>query len=290
VDHKNIQLGTIVISLINKGQHPSLELPVSYQAFTSRLAPDIILQVHREKAWAFELDEVLFSVPENWTLGIWHGKKVIQKVLNDSGLHQVLILQPDYGAGEVYCVGDRWLEGSPIFYPLQYPLDMLLVINLLALGKGVALHAAAVDDQGQGRLFVGRSGAGKSTMAELWLKAPGARILNDDRVIISQQNGAYTVHGTPWHSRLPVVSSQPAPLAGIYFLEHGQENTIEPLSPSDAVAKLMVCCFSTHWDPEGMNSTLGYLNELVKRVPCYELGVVPDTGVVNFIRARNLDR
>jgi len=290
VDHKTFQLGNIVIYLFYESHTPPLAMPESHQAFASKSSPDIILQVHKKKAWQFDLDKVLFNVPDRWSLGIWRGKKVIQIVIDGSGLHQVLVLQPDLSAGDVYCVGERWLEQGSVFYPLQYPLDMLLAINLLARGKGVAIHAAAVDDQGQGRLFVGRSGAGKSTMAELWLKAPGARVLNDDRVLISHQDGAYTVHGTPWHSRLPVVSSQPAKLAGIYFLQHGQENRIELLKSADAVTKLMVCCFSTHWDLEGMKFTLSYLDQLVRRVPCYELRVVPDFRVVDFIRAGNLDR
>jgi hypothetical protein len=289
VQHKTVQLGNIVIGLTYRRHSPPFELPASYQEFISDLSPDIILQVHKKKAWQFELDEILFDVPGRWTLGYWQGKKVIQRLLDGSDLHQVLILQPDLAAGEVYCVGDRWLEDSSVFYPLQYPLDMLLTINLLARGKGVAIHAAAVADMGKGRLFVGRSGAGKSTMAELWLNTTNARILNDDRVIISHQDGDYMMQGSPWHSRIPVVSSRPAPLEGIYFLKHGQENRIQPVTPTDAISQLMVCCFTTYWDPDGMKSTLDILDDLVKSIPCFNLSINPGDSVVNFIRAGNLD-
>src|SRR5208282_3198627 len=51
----------------------------------------------------------------------------------------------------------------PAVYPLEYPLDELLVIHRLAQGEGVEVHACGVvDERGRGLLFAGHSGAGKS--------------------------------------------------------------------------------------------------------------------------------
>src|SRR5215212_5660224 len=68
--------------------------------------------------------------------------------------------------------------------PLEYPLDELLIANLLGRGRGVELHACGIiDHDGRGHLFVGQSGAGKTTTAELW--GDTARdVISDDRVII----------------------------------------------------------------------------------------------------------
>src|SRR5262249_20236905 len=68
--------------------------------------------------------------------------------------------------------------------PLEYPLDELLVIHYLARERGLEVHACGVRDaDGRGYLFAGQSGAGKSTIARLWLGEPAATILSDDRVI-----------------------------------------------------------------------------------------------------------
>ena len=65
--------------------------------------------------------------------------------------------------------GDR----LPI-YPLHYPLDELLMVHLLARGRGVEIHGSGiVDADGYGTLFAGQSGAGKTTMSRLWLSEPG---------------------------------------------------------------------------------------------------------------------
>jgi hypothetical protein len=52
---------------------------------------------------------------------------------------------------------------SDAAYPLQYPLDELVMIHLLSQGKGVEIHGCGVLDRaGRAYLFVGQSGAGKS--------------------------------------------------------------------------------------------------------------------------------
>src|SRR5581483_12094600 len=53
---------------------------------------------------------------------------------------------------------------APIF-PLEYPTDELLITNYLALhGLGVEVHGCGlIDSAAGGQLFLGHSGAGKST-------------------------------------------------------------------------------------------------------------------------------
>ncbi len=281
---QTVNFGLIGIELIPSGDHPRLELPAVYQHFTGGSAPDTALQVHYRDDWSIALDRVLFQVEQKWTLGLWQGKKVLLKSNSADLSSHALLLEPDLSSGEVFCLGQGWLDASKSFYPLLFPVDMLLSVNLLARGKGIAIHAAAVDDRGIGRLFVGRSGQGKSTMARLWHEHSDGKVLNDDRVLIGRQDGAYRVHGTPWHSSLPVVSSSSVPLDAIYVIHHADQNCIIPLSPIEAAARLMAGCFTTYWDPEGMAFTLDFLAGLVASVPCFELGFRPDPEIVDFVR------
>jgi hypothetical protein len=72
-------------------------------------------------------------------------------------------------------------------------------------------------------------------------------------------------------------------LEKIFFLKHAKVSRVERIEGIDAASKLLVCSFPTFWDKKGMEFTLGFIDELVTEVPCYELGFVPDESVLDFI-------
>src|SRR5271169_6137240 len=91
---------------------------------------------------------------------------------------------PGFERGHVVLNRSAIPAGRPIF-PLEYPLDELVMMHRLALGEGVEVHALGLSDKdGSGYLFLGHSGAGKSTTARLWMEQPGVQMLSDDRIII----------------------------------------------------------------------------------------------------------
>jgi len=95
--------------------------------------------------------------------------------------------------------------------PLEFPLDELLMINLLARGRGVEVHGCGVIDwNGSAYLFAGQSEAGKSTSARLWDRE-GATVLGDDRVVLRLREGRVWVYGTPWHGDEEFASPASAP-------------------------------------------------------------------------------
>jgi hypothetical protein len=69
--------------------------------------------------------------------------------------------------------------------PLDYPLDELLIMHRLTQEKAIELHACGiVRADGTGNLFVGHSGAGKSTTTRLWTAREDVEVLSDDRIIV----------------------------------------------------------------------------------------------------------
>ena len=66
--------------------------------------------------------------------------------------------------------------------PFEYPLDGLILYYLTVINGDIMIHASGVNNQGQGYLFSGVSGKGKSTMAKLWNNT-GAKVIHDDRLI-----------------------------------------------------------------------------------------------------------
>jgi hypothetical protein len=69
--------------------------------------------------------------------------------------------------------------------PLGYPLDELLIMHRLTQEKAIELHSCGiVRPDGTGDLFVGHSGAGKSTTTRLWTEHEDVEVLSDDRIIV----------------------------------------------------------------------------------------------------------
>ena len=74
--------------------------------------------------------------------------------------------------------------------PLEYPLDELLIMHRLTQEKAIELHSCGiVRPDGTGNLFVGHSGAGKSTTTRLWTAREDVEVLSDDRIIVRRDGG-----------------------------------------------------------------------------------------------------
>jgi hypothetical protein len=169
-------------------------------------------------------------------------------------------------------------------YPLEYPLDELLMIHRLACGEGVETHAVGiVDNAGRGHLFLGHSGAGKSTTARLWKSESGAHILSDDRIIVRLRDGRVWMYGTPWHGDAGIASPSCAPLSRIYLLEHSSRTELVGLSPGRAAAELLARSFVPHHSPEGLQFTLRFLDRVAREIPCSIFRFLPDKSAVEAI-------
>jgi hypothetical protein len=156
------------------------------------------------------------------------------------------------------------------------------MISLLAQGYGLLLHAAGIDDDGRGYLFTASSGGGKTTMVRLWEKQ--ARVLNDERIILRQQNGAFWIYGTPWHGEYENYLPHGVPLERIFFIRHAAQNTLQPVAGITAISQLLSHAVLPYWCEKGMHFINEFSAEVVAAVPCYSLGYVPDEQVIPMIR------
>jgi hypothetical protein len=179
----------------------------------------------------------------------------------------------------------RYFDADLAAYPMEYPLDELLMIHRLSRGQGVQVHAVGIrDEKGCGHLFLGHSGAGKSTTARLWKGHPGVHILSDDRIILRADKGRIQMYGTPWHGDAGIASPESADLSRIYFLEHANRNECVPISPGLAAAELFARSFVPHHSGEGIRFTLELLDRIAREIPCAVFRFVPDQTAVKAIR------
>jgi hypothetical protein len=177
------------------------------------------------------------------------------------------------------CLGD----GRHV-YPLEYPLDELLVTNWLARARGVEVHGCGLVDQGTGgHLFLGHSGAGKSTTARLWSSLRKAHVLSDDRIILREHSNEIWMYGTPWHGEAGFASPDKTKVKKIFVLEHGDRNEIIPLPQARAVAELFARCFPPFYGHEPLAFTLAFLHQITNCVPCYRFRFVPDESAISEI-------
>jgi len=192
-------------------------------------------------------------------------------------------LDSEFRSGSVL-LSRRYFDTASPVYPLEYPLDELLMIHRLSRGGGVELHAVGIaDETGRGHLFLGHSGAGKSTTARLWLNRPGVTVLSDDRIILREREGRMFMYGTPWHGDAGIASPHSAPLSAIYLLDHGKANERLPLSPGCAAAELFARTFVTHHSEEGIRCTLDFIDRVAREIPCSIFRFVPDESAVEAI-------
>ncbi|MGA9883552.1 MAG: hypothetical protein WBQ34_07530 [Candidatus Acidiferrales bacterium] len=177
-----------------------------------------------------------------------------------------------------------YFDASRAIYPLEYPLDELVMIHRLARGEGVEIHGlGVVDDAGRGHLFVGHSGAGKSTLARLWQREPDALILSDDRIILRERDGRIWMNGTPWHGDAGIASPKAAPLHRAYLIEHGGRTEFIDVTKGRAAAELLARCFVPHYSAEAMDFTLGFLGRVARETPCSIFRFLPHKSAVEAI-------
>jgi hypothetical protein len=169
--------------------------------------------------------------------------------------------------------------------PLEYPLDEVLITHRLSCEKAIELHGCGIvaRKSGSGYLFVGHSGAGKSTTARLWTAHQDVEILSDDRIVLREHAGKTFMYGTPWHGEAAYASPAQSPLSKIFVLEHGFGNAITRLSPTQTISELFARSFVPFHRHDYVNSALDVLQQVAASVPCYRYSFEPDQRAVEKI-------
>ena len=146
------------------------------------------------------------------------------------------------------------------------------VCNTASAHGAILLHAATVMAGCKAYAFSAPSGTGKSTHIRLWKSVYGdaVTILNGDKPLLREKDGELIAYGTPWCGKEGWNTNAKAPLAGLCFLERGEENKIRRLSPSEAVDRVFRQMLKPK-DARGVAETLRLADLMIRKIPVFLL-------------------
>jgi hypothetical protein len=178
--------------------------------------------------------------------------------------------------------GRGWAHCTVATIPVIDSVIRVLYSMLLAARGGMLLHASSAIRGDRAYVFCGVSGAGKSTIVSL---APSDSILLTDEISFIRPVGdGYRAFGTPFAGELGVSGPNvSAPIGGLYLLNKGRENRIEPASSREAGLALFRTILFFARDAALAKALFDTAFRFIERVPVYRLTFVPTAEVWGLI-------
>ena len=167
---------------------------------------------------------------------------------------------------------------------IQYPLDRILIVHVgLARAASLVLHAAGGCINGQGVLFAGPAGSGKSTISRLLGKARNTRFLSDDRIVLRRFGAKLSMFGTPWPGDAGVALNESVPLKALCFPRHGNTTELTPLDSKTARDRLLPVTSVPWYEPELADRAHDLCEFLISHYPAFDLSFRPDADELESV-------
>ena len=156
---------------------------------------------------------------------------------------------------------DGYIENIALYRKVCYALTKYDVF---------IVHGAVLVCGGEGYLFTGRSGSGKSTHARLWTRfIPDSYILNGDKPLVGRAGDSLIAYGTPWNGKEGIGVRGKAEIAAICFIEQDKKNYITEMPLRERTNRILLQLLMPK-DADGVERTLAFADKLV-RLPVYTL-------------------
>ena len=203
------------------------------------------------------------------------GKIVLEYQLRDKAAGW-LVCNQNFTEGDVYYIGRQRL------FVLNNSLMMMY--TFATSDKMTSLfHSSVVSLQGKAYMFLGKSGTGKSTHSQLWLKyIEGTELVNDDNPVVRIIDGEARVYGSPWSGKTPCYRNVNYPIGGIVKLKQAPYNEIRRMKAIEAYVALAMSISGMRWKKtmgDGIHETE---NQLTASVPVWHLSCLPDQNAAEL--------
>lgn len=184
---------------------------------------------------------------------------------------------------DIVTLDSKWQTGHVL--NMETAAGMALIIQQVFYTHAIQrriiqFHSSLIDMQGRGLMFIGPSGIGKTTQAELWNRYRDALIINGDIVFVQETEGGFLGWGTPWHGSSPYCENASVPVEALIVLKQAPENSIRELTGFEKVTAVSNNVFYPRWLENGMELCLDVLDHLLCALPVYELSCRPDEEAV----------
>lgn len=161
-------------------------------------------------------------------------------------------------------------------------LESAGLFDILADAGMLVLHSAyIVTRQGEGILFSGPSGIGKSTQAALWQRYGAAQTVNGDRALVRPDTR--TVSGVMYAGTSGICRNVTAPLRAVVLLHQAPESRVTDIRPQEAFARVLSQCAYHQWDPASAARMTELAARLVTNIPVRQLDCRADESAVRAL-------
>lgn len=168
------------------------------------------------------------------------------------------------------------LQGALSVFTFDSFLRIFLTLLLLER-DGLVLHAATLRRSGSAHIFLGRSGAGKTTLSRL---APADQVLTDEISLLRLVQDEPRAYGSPFWGELAGHGADvELPLQAFYLLAKDRRTFIEPLRGADALTALCAHTLFFVPDRDSLQALLRVCARWVEAVPVSRLHFAPDETV-----------
>ncbi|MFC1665040.1 hypothetical protein ACFL17_05350 [Pseudomonadota bacterium] len=159
---------------------------------------------------------------------------------------------------------------------------ILVAYRLLELG-GAVFHSSAVIDNGA-HIFLGKSGAGKTTISRLALNS-GKQVLSDDLNAVMPVKGVFQACRIPFAGEMGQrdVSLSTHPVSGFYRIAKAFENRNWALPLGQSLAILLTCSPFINSDHYRMSRLLEILETIVKKYGVQGFEFTRDQNFLSYL-------
>ena len=203
------------------------------------------------------------------------GKTILEFQIRNEVMGR-LVCSHDFTEGDVYYRTRRR------FYVVNNSLMMMY--TFITSDKMTTLfHSSVVSYQGKAYMFLGKSGTGKSTHSQLWLKyIEGTELVNDDNPVVRIIDGEARVYGSPWSGKTPCYRNVDFPIGGIVKLKQAPHNEIRRLKPVEAYVAMAMSISGLRWKKQMGDGLHQTENLLTATVPIWHLSCLPDQNAAEI--------
>lgn len=193
----------------------------------------------------------IHDTKDSWTFV----SQMDEKLMKRNGQY-VLTCARDYSEMTLYITREPYY--SDLLQGWQSPnIPMSTAIRVaceagMVMRDGMSPHAALVEKDGYGVLFLGPSGMGKSTQAKLWVEHQGADFIIGDRPGLRCIDGTWYGFGMPWDGKEGIKQQKKVPIRALISLEQAPENSIRRLTKQEAIIVLLNQVMMPMWDDAAM--------------------------------------